>query len=262
MTEAEKAVQRALYELWYEHYTKPMTQTERNQLAADFAEKWLDPTRIKVDKPFIKHPATARKEFQRLCTVAEVLADFILRVDQNAEKSADYPILNRDAEVRREESRRNRERSIVFESEYDNGASDMAEGQSYQLPPYSVLERDLTIENSIEDELFAETPPTVEAFQQQLGKVKRNARKVARKYEEQGYSYADALRRIRRLDVSRVRECVECGQAFYAHDLRRYVCDLQHGRTEKGERSELSTCELHADQRRSRETRNNSEKSA
>lgn len=258
MTDAEIAVQRALNDLWYANYTKLIKQAERNQLAADFAEQWLDPSRIKVDKPFIRHPATARKVFQRNYTVAEVLADFILRAKRKEEKSAEYPILNRDTELRREQSRRQYERSIVFESETDDDAEGMAES----LPPYSVYERDLTIDNSIESELFAETSPTVDDFRRQLGKVKANVRKYAREYEAKGYSYSDTLRRIKRLDLSRVRECVECGQAFYAHDLRRYVCDMQHGRTEKGERSELSTCELSADRRRSETARNNSDKSA
>ncbi|MHC8516193.1 hypothetical protein [Sporosarcina sp. ITBMC105] len=262
LTEAEIAVQRALYKLWYEYYTQHMPQEKRNQLAADFAEKWLDPSLIKVDKPFIRHPATRRKVIQPSFTIAEVLADFILRAMQEEEKFADYPVLNPDTELRREFDRKEKERSIVFESEQDTGAADSAESITPTKQPYSVSERELPLVESVEDELFAEITPTVDAFRRQLEKVKMNARKYARKYESQGYQYADTLRRIRRLDITRVRECLECQGAFYAHDFRRYVCDLQHGRTEKGEQTKLSTCELSADRRRSERTRNNSDKSA
>lgn len=265
-TAAEKIVQFELNGLWWNEYTKDHTKTRRNRIAWCFAKRWLDPSKVKIDKPFIRHPATARKVKQRNYTVAEVLADFVMRVDQVVEKEEMYPIFNQDTEIRREGIRRDRERSIIFESEYDQAVAEVSEsktpGATYRKPPYSIDESNFNNENPVESVLFADPKPTVESFRRQLAKVKRQAARYATRYTGMGYDYADTVRRIRRLDLERIRECLECGQPFYAHDLRRQLCDLQHGKTEKGERSESSMCELLADKQRSVETRNNSGKSA
>lgn len=257
-TPQEKDVQAALTAFWYEHYTKPYTTDERNRLAEQFADQWLDPTKVKIDKAFIRHPATVRRDFSRDYTVAEVLADFIMRANQFAERSAEYPISNPDHFVNSARERQKEERSIYFQYEEDIAAE---KGKESRLPPYSVRENAIILENSIEDILFAEHSPDVGKFQAEIRRVKKFAEFYATTFaEEYGYEKAEVLRRIKRLDLTRVRECEICGGAFYAHDFRRHVCDCQYGIKEhrvKGkapvyEVTDESTCELKRNQENAR----------
>ncbi|KAB2332927.1 hypothetical protein [Bacillus mesophilum] len=245
LTPQEYEVQSALNRFWDANYTQEYTADERNQLAEDFTLEWLDPSKIKIDKPFIRHPATRKRERSRSCTVADVLADFIMRVDQVAERQQEYPVTNPDRSVRDDRDRMQKERSIFFQYEMDA----MVEGDV--MPSGLVTELQLA-DDSIEDILFAEVAPDIEAFRQELRRVKQNAEfyttTLAEKY---GYQRKDVLRRIRKLDLSRVRECKVCGSAFYAHDYRRHICDMQQGIVayKEGDRrkyklSDKSACEL------------------
>lgn len=230
VTPQEKAVQSALDTFWYEHYTKEYTSEQRNQLVEDFSEKWL--SAISITKPFIRHPATKLKRFNRELTVGEVLADFILRIDQVEEREAEYPVNNPDRERNTTQKREVVERSIFFQ-----GWEDEIE----KVPAYSVTESDFEQANSIEDVLFPnqDPSPTVSKFIARLRHVKKYANFYATSFaEEYKYDKADAKKRIRRLDLSRVRECQICGGAFYAHDLRLRNCDCQQEGSEK-----LSTCQ-------------------
>ncbi|AZV45180.1 hypothetical protein BAOM_4601 [Peribacillus asahii] len=223
-TPQEMDVQKALTVFWYKYYTQPLTTEQRIELADQFIADWLDSSKVKTDKPFIRHPATRLREYGRVHTVADVLADFIMRVDQVVERSEEYPVINQDASVNSAKERKEKERSIFYEYEEDN----MEEGDV--LPPYSVKVSSIVLDNSIEDELFAETAPSVKKFQAELRKVKHYKEFFATSFaEEYGYDRKDTLRKIKRLDLSRVRECKICGSAFYAHDFRRYVCDIQRG---------------------------------
>lgn len=227
VTPQEREVQAALTAFWYEHYTKQYTTDQRNVLAEQFAEERLDPTKVKIDKVFIRHPATRLRDFTRSCTVADVLADFIMRVDQVAERAEEFPVSNPDHSHTGVQRRQENELSIHYQYQ-----DDIAEqkGKEPRLPPYSIKESDIVIDNSIETTFFAEEQPDVKQFQAELRRVKRNAGTFAKKYAKvRGYEEAEVIRRIKRLEIRRVRECSVCGNAFYAHDKRRHVCDLQRG---------------------------------
>ena len=255
-TNAEKAIQTAITDLWYQTYRKPLTTEQRNDKVTDFIAQHLEDGSINVVTTLFYHPETSRKIKQRSATIYDILGDYILRVDQVAENSEEYPITSQETEVRNAAERKRRERVMITQSEEDT------EDENYRMPPYSVKESELEGTPSLEDEVFEETTPSVEEFRKQLEHVKANAHRYATKYAGMGYDYGDSIRRIRRLDPDRVRECRECGNAFYAHDKRRVVCDMQHGMTEKGVRSHESTCELNDDKRNSVENRNNSSKTA
>jgi hypothetical protein len=233
MTPQEKAVQNALDAFWYEHYTKEYTTEERNQLAEEFADNWLE--KVSAVKPFIRHPATKHKRFNRELTVSEVLADFIMRANQFEERQAEYPVNNPDRERNTSKKREAEERSIFFQGWED--ALDKDKGES--VPAYSVTESEFEQENSIEDVIFQEEVPDVSKFITRLRHVKEFADFYATSFaEEYGFDKADAKKRIRQLDLSRVRECEICGGAFYARDLRLRYCDCQQEATKN-----LSTCQ-------------------
>lgn len=257
LTPQERAVQSALDAFWYEHYTKELTTDQRNQLADEFAEKWLVDRKFKIDRPFIRHPATKRRSFKRQYTVAEVLADFIIRADQVAEREEEYPVGNPDYEATGSNKRKHKELSLHFKDDLDKPKEERD-----PLPPYYVRANDIKLPNSVEDELFKETAPDVEQFRKELRRVKQFPEFYATTFaEEYNYDKKEALRRIKKLDLSRVRECRICGSAFYAHDLRRHVCDMQRGikvHKEKGKApvyevtEKESACELE----RNRQARN------
>lgn len=256
ITPQERVVQGALDAFWYEHYTNEYTTDERNKLAEAFTDKWLDSTKIKVDKAYIRHPATKTRLYDRNYTVVEVLADFIMRVRQVSERSQEYPIGNPDYDVNGARFRQEHERSIFFQNEQDA----MEEGET--LPPYSVTEDSFEQKNSIEDVLFAENAPDIDRFRKELRHIKKFADFYATTYaDERSLDKKEVLRRIKRLDLSRVRECEICGSAFYAHHLRRHVCDMQRGikvHKEKGKKpiyevTDYSTCEIERDNKKAQE---------
>lgn len=256
ITPQERVVQGALDAFWYEHYTKQYSIIERNDLVAAFSDKWLDSTKIKTDKAFIRHPATKLRNYDRGYTIADVLADFIMRADQVEERKEEYPLSNPDHAVNGVFFRKEHERSIFFQYEED------VQKEGDTLPAYSVKESDIVLPNSIEDILFAETVPNIEQFRTELRKVKKFAEFYSTIFsEEYGYDKRDALRRIKQLDLSRVRECEICGSAFYTHDLRRHICDMQRGiivHKEKGKKpiyevTDYSTCEIERDNKKAQE---------
>lgn len=231
-TPQKETVQTALNQLWYTHYTRNISQDERNALAEDFAEQYLVTPQFNPQESFVIHPATAKKHAPRV-TVGEVLADFILRALVEGEKQQDYTVLNPDKQVRQQGQRKDRELSIVFDGEYEEDDS----GEGIKKPPYSVLESEIPAQ-------WLPRVTSVEQYHAELQRVKEYADFYATTYaEERGIAKSDILRNIRRLDLERVRKCNVCGNAFYAHDLRRYTCDQQHGINKNGERSDLSACE-------------------
>lgn len=248
-TPAEKAVQDAINNLWYNDDYKGKALDERNRIAEAFLTQYYDSDKIKVDKPFLVHPATRLKQKARKCTVAEILADYIMGVSANAEKGEVYPVESPDKAVRGEFKRKEVERALIFEYDYDDHILEAMSGD------HTITEWALGLDNSVEAQLFANVPQTVVDFRRELERVKANPLRYATKFEALGYNRAETVRRIRRLDMKRVRECVVCGNAFYAHDTRRVICDMQQGVKEGGDISESSTCELIASRKRGEEFR-------
>lgn len=234
MTKAETVVQNALYELWYDYYTQPISTKERNELVQEFTDKWLDSTKIKVDKATYYHPMTRLKQrFDRPpVTAAEILADFIIRADMHEERNAEYPVTHDEQDLTLEDRRRTNELGL-FSDELDDEAGERV--------PFGYVSEADAIAQSYEPK----DPPTVEEFRAELARVKKYAEFYATSFEEDyGYNYDDALKRIKGLRLERVKECIVCGGAFYPRNVRREVCDQQHGIMSGGGRSKESACEL------------------
>lgn len=262
ITRQEAGVQLAIYDLWYKHYTNDKVTTKyRNDMVRVFNALWADSTKIKVNKPFLRHPATRLKDFSRSYTIEEILADFILCIEQVAERTAEYPINGVEKVFRDTVKDRGRLAGIYSQDEED--MNEMADGEhlrqtglprinessmsKYDLSEYSVIEKQSKVGEPVYN--VEADDVAIRKFQRILMNEKKKAVGYARLYANDGYDYKDTLRRIKKLDVSRVRTCVECGNVFYAHDRRRYICDLQYGIikdkfTGKWRRSELSHCEV------------------
>lgn len=264
ITRQEAGVQKAIYDLWYKHYTNDKVTTKyRNDMARVFNALWADTTEIKVDKAFLRHPATRLKDFARSYTISEILADFIMCIDQVAERSEEYSINGVDKVFRDTVKDRGRLAGIYSQDEEDMDA--MIDGEQlrktglprltdspmskYDLSEYSVVEKQSKVGEPINDGEVESDEVAIRKFQRILVKEKSRAVGYARLYANDGYDFKDALSRIRKLDISRVRTCTECGNVFYAHDRRRHLCDLQHGIVKDKftgiwRRSELSHCEV------------------
>lgn len=270
----EARVQLAIYDLWYKHYTDDSLTIEgRIAMTETFATEYADPGEIKLDKAFLRHPATRLKDFSRSCTIGEILGDFIMRIDQVAEREAEYPVHGVEKVFRDTVKDRKRIIGIYSQDEEDrDSAEESVQLRKYGLPKqtamsaydmseFSVVQQQSAVgEKVIKNGTGGEETVTIRQFKRVLRLEKAKAKGYARLYANDGYDYEDALRRIRRLDVKRVRECVECGNVFYAHDKRRHICDLQHGliqdkKTKKWRRSHLSHCEVENAKTRSKKQR-------
>ncbi|MGO1061084.1 hypothetical protein ACTL32_18380 [Planococcus sp. FY231025] len=234
MTKAEALVKEALYELWFEHYTKPITLEQRLKLTQDFVDIWLDSTQIKIDKPFIYHPSLHHKNRydQPPVTVQEVLADFILRAHMVAERDEEYPVTNPEAELNTADKRLKREVGLF---------SDNIDAEAGERTPYGTL----TDAEAIARMYTPRAPVTVKKLTAELARVKNYAEFYATTFaEEYGYEKLDVLQRIKSLKLERIKTCVVCDGAFYPRNIRREVCDQQIGVLLGGEISAESACEL------------------
>jgi hypothetical protein len=208
----------------------------RRLLVTYFCEEWQG--KIDLIKPLMLHPYSRKKD-RALYSVHDILTDFLLDVDQVAERSENYPVENADKRARSNNAMRSRELSIVFE------------GEEYErLPSFSIEESALSSRDPIEEIFFAEScAETVEEMSEMLREVKENEDYYVNKYAdetawnekqpEKKRTIRNVRAAIRSLDINRVRECKECGGAFYAHDRRRHICD-----TQKYPNSEESACEV------------------
>lgn len=234
MTTAELAVKKALYKLWFKKYTKPISTEKRIELVEKFTEEWLDSDKIKVDKAFIYHPMNLlkRRYDEPAITVAEVLADFIMRVDIVAERDEDYPILNAEGELTRADQRAEHETGLY---------SDDVDAEAGERVPYGVI----TEAEAIAQLYTPREPATVEQFTAELARVKKYAEFYATSLaEEYGYKKCDVLQKIKGLRLERVKKCKICGGGFYPKNIRREVCDQQVGIIAGGARTAESACEL------------------
>lgn len=243
MTTAEKAIQQAIYALWYTHYTNySLTQEQRNTLAQGFINEHLSNDNVLLTKAFIRHPMTRRKSFAQTATVYDVLADFILAVNAEEEKHESFPLHSEEQAFRHARQRRERETSLYKSNdEGDELENDNASIEVYTQEVLAVAKEEDNA--NISAEQFAEL----------IENVKRKPIEYARKYAQMGYNYALCVRNIRKLDVRRIKECEVCNSAFYAHDLRRTVCDQQNGIAGKNGNSRKdsqSMCEILSNRKR------------
>lgn len=237
LTNDEREAVRATLEFWRKNEKAP--QSWRNRLVEEFTEQW----RFKVDltKPIMRHPKIYRKQ-RRKYSILEVLADFILDVEQVAERNEEYPVQNREKMFNDEKDRIKNELSIVFDSDYS--------GDDYRTPPYSIEEYTFNTDNPVEDALFRKSKAeTVEELRALLRHVKDNAELYVKRYADPTKDWNEETKDKKRtpenvrkaiyaLELDRVRECKICGGAFYAHDRRQVVCDIQ-----KDKNSNYSTCQ-------------------
>ncbi|WP_340083813.1 hypothetical protein MHB50_11350 [Siminovitchia sp. FSL H7-0308] len=235
LTKEETAVKDALYRFWFDHYTKPYTTAQRNQLVEDFAAKWLDPSKIKLDKPVFYHPMNSQKRRydEPKYTAMDILADFIIRADMRAERRAEYPVTHAEQDITNADKRGENEIGL-FSDEIDEELGE-------RVPSGYISEEDVVSHLAHQ----SKRPPSVEDVRRELARVKEYPEYwAATLSEEYGYDEAEALKRINALKLERVKECRICGGGFYTHDMRRQVCDQQHGIGSDGRRSKRSACEI------------------
>jgi hypothetical protein len=230
LTAPQSHVIRAVHEFWRTHANAPPAW--RNQLVEQFLAD-LTEKGVNLTAPIMRHPKTYRKSFRRY-SVLDIMADFLLDVDQVAERSQDYPVWNAEKALREERRQQKSELSIIFDEELDDNYDE------YTRPPsYSILEHAFNKRNPIEELFFAEPrADTVEELTQLITEVKANEDYYVNKYADPNKPWNQTItdkkrtaknvrKAIRSLDVTRVRECRVCGGAFYAHDRRRWICDVQ-----------------------------------
>lgn len=228
ITKNEIEAQKAICIFWDEN--KGVPQQWRNKLIEEFTDEWGG--KVSLTKPFIRHPSTRKKNFKNDFSILDILTDFILDTPQVEERKKEYPIYNEEKRFRDESSRKGLELSVIF----DEDKSDKNDF-SY-VPPYSIEEHSFNARDPIEELFFSESnAETVLELSELIEEVKRNEDEYIKKYANpfaEWNQYSDKKRTednvrkaIRRLDVSRVTECRVCGGAFYAHDKRSEICDIQ-----------------------------------
>ncbi|MBE1443897.1 hypothetical protein [Paenibacillus sp. OAS669] len=111
-----------LYTFWDENYR--IEDEELRVKIADAVISVLEEAgwdREKIQARKYRHPMTRRKSWRTLCSIVDVLADFIMRPEQRVEQSKEYPVKNADAEWYDGNKRRNRE--ISYEGFEEGGGS-------------------------------------------------------------------------------------------------------------------------------------------
>lgn len=191
----------------------------------------------------MRHPALLRKSAKRF-SIGDILADFIMNVDEVAERSAEYPVHGPEREFR-EESKRMACESLL--------RTERAE----EYAPGTVYEDTFTVNNPVESALF-DVPPNMSAeeLRGELTAIQRHPDDFIARYADNGaWNREDTVRQrtalevraaIVRLDMRRVRVCAVCGNAFYSHKPqygRVKVCDVMPHR----KRRLYSVCEVARD---------------
>ncbi|SFP99310.1 hypothetical protein [Salibacterium halotolerans] len=217
--------------LWYETPQPAKSDTATRQqrieaLFADFRAKGVTNTDAEggtvwpLERWTMRHPKLTKKGAES--ELINVITDYLLDVDQVAERSEDYPVYNAETEWRQEGARKENERTLMLDGE----AGDMDEEWPAAFDPYSINEDKMAhaLDNPVEDELFpkdnASDPDSLIAL---IDTAKQNPRKYAG--GSRG-AESEVRVKIRRLDTDRVRVCECCGQAYYAHDLKQKYCDV------------------------------------
>ncbi|MGC6589842.1 hypothetical protein ACPV3A_33535 [Paenibacillus sp. Dod16] len=177
----------------------------------------------------MKHPALLRKGAAPQ-TIGEILADFILNINEVAERKAEYPVLGPEKAHRDEKRREACESLLRFEREDDS---------DYQ-PPGTVYEDSFVNGNPVEEQLLGERcDMSAEELIDRLKTIKRSPGEFIGKYAdgtEWNRETTDKRRTVENvgeaingIDLRRVKMCLVCGNAFYSHSKqpgRVKVCDI------------------------------------
>ncbi|MNN01060.1 hypothetical protein D3C81_1136670 [compost metagenome] len=174
----------------------------------------------------MRHPALLRKS-AKLHTIGDILADFIMNIDEVAERRAEYPVHGPEREYREDIKRVACESSLVTErtEEYEAG---------------TVLEVTFNVGNPVETALFGESVDmTAAELTARLTEIQRNPDGFINGYADgSAWNRKETVKRrtpenvreaIRRLDMRRVRTCLVCKNAFYSHSKqpgRAKICDI------------------------------------
>ncbi|WP_025717899.1 hypothetical protein [Paenibacillus sp. 1-18] len=86
-------------------------------------------SRKKLAAQAYRHPMTRRKNYLSRFSILEILADFIIKADMVAERTASHPVKNADAEFYREQQRKKHE--ISLEAFIEGGGQVDLTGQIY-----------------------------------------------------------------------------------------------------------------------------------
>lgn len=129
-----------LYAFWDEHYR--IEDDELRVMIADAVISMIDAAergRARLTVRKYRHPMTRRKLGRTRYSILDILADFIMRPVQKAERCVEYPVKNADAEWYAEHKRRNRE--ISYDSFTAGGGHIDIDGNVY-LPKGNKSEDD------------------------------------------------------------------------------------------------------------------------
>lgn len=231
----KEAAIRKVIEFLTKHKDAP--REARCSLVRQFTDELIERdglTALELQSWTMKHPDLTRKRTAVRHSILEVLADFILDVNMYEERHAEYPIMNAEAELRREAQRKMHEYQIILDEH--------AEEYGYEPVPGAVYEHTFNTGNPVEDALFDDVEHgrmTAEALRDMIRQVKANPEPFVRKYADGSAWNAErpekrrtkrAVRAaIRTLDERRVRTCRVCKNGFYSRNGR-YVCDLMRSR--------------------------------
>lgn len=238
LTNAEKEVIVWLNDFISSHKYAPLNM--RKHLVNYFILEWN--MRVSMTRKFMRHPFIRKRSIVLYC-IHDILTDWLLAVDQVAERSVEYPIENADKRANREKHERLNVYSLVLDgNKQDEG--------DYRTPPYSIEESAISNRNPIENIFFSEeTYNTVRSLRERLLHVKKFRDFYVTTYSvemsEKCRSREEVDKAIRKLDITKVKECEICGNAFYAHYRGRIHCDTQAYPQKK-----LAACEIIAHRRR------------
>jgi hypothetical protein len=184
----------------------------------------------------MRHPALMKKEGAQLHTIADVLADFILNVDQVAERTAEYPIYNAEREYRDANARKQREVSLLLDEDRADDTGDWPQPTRIGTVSEDAFNEGNPVESALFDEPLGMAGETLSA---ELVRLKAKPTPFIRRYADGGpwnrantgtrRTPENVLRAINNIELRRVKECIVCGNGFYSHSKqpgRQKVCDV------------------------------------
>lgn len=217
-------IQKALYDLWFKHYTTADNNT-RVELVEEFIDEHLEGnTPANLEHIRYKHPANHQrgiKDKLRLYNIGEILSDFIIRAEEDETELT----TSRQTVMNRKQRRKEREVYVDFTDTFDDDMQAVIR-KGGAITEYDLLGKNPLLYPDFTDEEVLNLTAT--EFKKLIEKVRLDAERYAGIYSEKyKKDYGETLKRIRRLDVRRVDICDECGEVYYKHDLRRRYCDLR-----------------------------------